>query len=100
MDYQLVALIGMLVLVAVIGIASNPPRRRRRPGYEYQRVISAVVGGLFLIVAGAIGWDVKYSHGFFQGTKWIDGPVWWELGVGIALLLLARVWARRLPRSA
>jgi hypothetical protein len=68
-----------------------------RPGWQYQRVISAGVFGLWLTLAGAVGWDLKYVHGFFQGTKWVEGPIWWQIGMGGALLALAVYWARRVP---
>ena len=71
----LLALLTAAVLL--VGIKSQQWWRRERfPGSEYQRVISAAAGGLFLTVAGAIGWDLKYSHGWFQGTRWVGGPVW------------------------
>jgi hypothetical protein len=43
------------------------------------------------------GWDLKYSHGWFEGTKWVDGPTWWQVGLGTGLLLLAGFWARQVP---
>jgi hypothetical protein len=68
-----------------------------RPGYEYQRVITAVAIGLLFFVSGLVGWDLSYSHGWFQGTKWVEGPVWWQVGLGAGLLLLAGFLARRVP---
>jgi hypothetical protein len=53
--------------------------------------------GLLLFVAGLVGWDLSYSRGWFQGTKWVDGPTWWQVALGTALLLLAALFARRLP---
>jgi hypothetical protein len=97
MDYQLVALIGMMVATIAIGLKRDLWLRPARPGREYQRVFSVAAAGLLLFVAGLVGWDLSYSHGWFQGTKWVDGPIWWEIGPGTALLLLAGFWARRVP---
>jgi hypothetical protein len=99
MDYQLVLLIGMVlvVLVAVIKAQMWSWPMPGRPGYEYQRVITAVVVGLLFFVSGLIGWDLSYSHGWFQGTKWVDGPVWWQVGLGAGLLVLAGFLVRRVP---
>jgi hypothetical protein len=96
MDYQLITLIGVMVATVLVGIRTNiwSPTR---PGYEYQRVFSAAAAGLLFLIAGLIGWDLSYSHGWFQGTKWVDGPVWWQIGLGVAFLALAGVWARRVP---
>jgi hypothetical protein len=68
-----------------------------RPRPEYQRVFSAAAGGLLLLIAGLIGWDLRYSRGWFQGTKWVDGPVWWQVAAGIGLLIVAGLLARRVP---
>ena len=64
------------------------------------RVISVGVMGLSLTIAGAIGWDVSQAHGLFQGMKWVDGPIWWQIGLGGALLALAVLLARRMPPHA
>lgn len=68
-----------------------------RPRPEYQRVLSAAAGGVLLLIAGLIGWDLRYSRGWFQGTTWVNGPVWWQIAAGIGLLLVAGFLARRLP---
>jgi hypothetical protein len=97
MDYQLLALIGMMLAVLVLGTRQQSRAWPGRPGWQYQRVFSIGFAGLLFFVAGLIGWDLKYSHGWFQGTKWVDGPIWWEVGLGMSLLLLAGYWARRVP---
>jgi hypothetical protein len=99
MDFELVALIVMVVTVVFVSVRFNS-KWLARPGYRYQRVFSVTAGGLLLVVAGLIGWDLRYSHGWFQGAKWVDGPVWWELGFGLGLLLLAAFWARRVGLRA
>jgi hypothetical protein len=99
MDYELILLIGMLVATVAaggtLGVWWSPARPRR----EYQRVFNAAAAGLLFLVAGLAGWDLSHSRGWFQGAKWVDGPVWWQVTVGTALLLLAGFWARRLPRG-
>jgi hypothetical protein len=96
MDVQLIALIALVVTALLISARLNA-KWRSRPGHEYQRVFSATTVGALFFVAGLIGWDLGYSHGWFQGTKWVDGPIWWEVGIGLGLLLLAGFWARRVP---
>lgn len=100
MDYTLIALAGVLALTAVLSTRLHSRAWSGRPGYRYQRIITLGVFGLWLTIAGAIGWDVSRVHGFFQGTTWVDSPIWWELGVGLALLGVAVVLARRVPPHA
>ena len=99
MDFQLVLLIG--VIVVGLGVAIKKQMWTipvpGRPGYEYQRVFSAGGAGLFFLVAGLIGWTMSRHDAFVAGTHWQDGPIWWQVGVGVALLLLAVFWARRVP---
>jgi hypothetical protein len=100
MDYSLIGLIGLIAAVLLVGVRTQ---RRWRPGgegYEYQRVISAAVFGLAVLVAGFAGLDIGRLHGWFQGARWMDGPVWWEIGLGAALLTLAVHWARHARPSA
>ena len=97
MGYELVALIGMMLATIAIGVKLRFWSWPARPGREYQRVFSAAAAGLLFLVAGLVGWDLSSSHGWFQGTRWVDGPIWWQVGMGTALLLLASYWARRVP---
>ena len=96
-DYELVALIGVMVAVVVVSTRYHSRSWPGRPGWQYQRVFSVGFAGLLFLIAGLVGWDLQYSHGWFQGTTWVDGPIWWQVGLGTGLVLLAGFWARRVP---
>jgi hypothetical protein len=100
MDYAAIAVIGTIVLAALVSNRYHTRTRAGSPGYQYQRVITVGMLGLWLTVAGAIGWDVSHVHGLFQGTTWVDGPIWWQVGTGAALLGCAVFLARRVPSDA
>lgn len=100
MDYTLIALIGLIVLALVVSHRYHSRTWSGRPGYRYQRVLSVGVVGLLLAVTGAIGWDVSDAHGLFGGMKWVDGPIWWQLGLGAAMVAVAVVMGRRVPANA
>ena len=97
MDVQLIALIGLILAVLVVGVNTQRHQWPGSPGWQYQRVFSVGFAGLLFFVAGLIGWDLKYSRGWFEGTKLVDAPIWWQVAFGSALLLLAGYWARRVP---
>jgi hypothetical protein len=99
-DYQLLALLALISVVLIAATRHHSRSWPGRSGWQYQRVISCGVAGLLFFVSGLIGWDLRYSHGWFQGTKWMDGPVWFEVGIGAGLLALATFWSRRVPSSA
>ena len=100
MDYALIALIGLIVLALVVSQRYHSRTWSGRPGYRYQRVLSVGVAGLLLAVTGAIGWDVSDAHGLFGGMKWVDGPIWWQLGLGVAMVAVAVFMGRRVPANA
>ena len=97
MDLSLLALIGMIVVAMIISTRLHSRSWPGRPGWQYQRVLSFGIFGLLLFVAGLIGWDVRRSSGWFNGTTWVDGPVWSQAAIGAVMLLLAGFWALRVP---
>lgn len=100
MDYTLIAIIGVIVLSVVTSLRHHNRTTAGRPGHLYQRVITIGVLGLWLTIAGAIGWDVKHVRDVFDRTTWADGPIWWQIGLGLALLGVAILLARRIPPDA
>ena len=73
-------------------MAGPAVRPSRRPSPKYSRMFS----GASLVVTGAIGFDVNHMHGFFEGGRWVDGPVWGQIALGTGFLLLGVYWSRRL----
>jgi hypothetical protein len=84
-----------MVATVIVGVKLRLWWWPTRPGYEYQRVFSATAAGLLFFIARPSGWDLSHSHGLFQGTRWVEHPVWWQVIVGLGFLLLAGFWARR-----
>jgi hypothetical protein len=68
----------------------------RKPSPEYSRVFTAAAVGLFLLVTGSIGFEVRGMHGAFAGGRWSDPPIWWQVALGTAALLASMRWARSL----
>ena len=96
-DYELIGLIALMIAVVILATRHHSRSWPGRPGWQYQRVFSVGSFGLLLLVAGLIGWELTFLPGWFQGTRWVDGPIWWQIRFGVALLALAGFWARRVP---
>lgn len=97
MDLQLLGLIALVIAAMIVSTRYHRRGWPGQPGWQFQRVFSVGIPGLVLIVAGLIGWDLQYVRGWFQGTTWANEPIWWQVRLGAALLLLAIFWARRVP---
>jgi hypothetical protein len=69
----------------------------KKPSPAYGRMFSAFFFGGFLVVAGAIGLEVRGMSGAFRGWRWVEGPIWPEIAMGSAVLLLGVYFSRRLP---
>jgi hypothetical protein len=57
-------------------------------------------GSLFL-VTGAVGWRITKRNDLFFSGDWIEGPVWSQVAIGAACLVVAAVayqFASRDPR--
>jgi hypothetical protein len=99
-NYELLALVGIVIAVLALGTRHHRRGWPGRSGWQYHRVFSVGFAGLLLLIAGVIGWDLQHSRGVFQGSAWVEEPIWWQIRLGIALLLLAIFWARRVPYPA
>lgn len=96
MDVSLISLIVMVAIVLGVSVRLHA-KAVLGPGHDYQRVFSVAAIGTLFLVCGVIGLDLTQSHGWLQGTRWMDGPVWGEVASGSVLLLLAGVFASLIP---
>jgi hypothetical protein len=97
MDVTLLAVLALAAVAVFVKLRSDA-RRLSRGSHAHQRVFTVAAIGLWLVGFGLAGGDLRYSHGWFRGVQWADAPVWWEIAVGIGLLVLAATWARPLLR--
>lgn len=59
---------------------------------------ATAVAALFL-GAGVSGRTLNRHDAFVAGTAWTGAIIWWQVGVGVALLVLAAWFWRRAIRS-
>ena len=70
--------------------------RRRSPIFN---ALSLTAASVLFVVTGGIGYTLSKHDRFVAGTPWSPTVIWWQVGVGIALLPLAAYFWRRGIRS-
>jgi hypothetical protein len=70
--------------------------RRRSPIFN---ALSLTAASVLFVVTGGIGYTLSKHDRFVAGTPWSATVIWWQVGVGIALLPLAAYFWRRGIRS-
>ena len=58
------------------------------------------LAGLFLSITGAIGWEPIKRDGLFFSGRWVDGPLWSQIGIGVACLIGAAIAFQYAAREA
>jgi hypothetical protein len=61
---------------------------------------STTAAAVLFLVAGANGYTLSKHARFVDGTSWSDAVIWWQVGVGLALLPLAAFFWRKGLRSS
>jgi hypothetical protein len=74
-SYSLAVLVVLIAVAVSVSTRLNSRGPAGRPGAEYRRVFSTATVGLLLTAAGVTGWDLRYSHGWFQGLKHTPLPI-------------------------
>jgi len=95
MDLPLLALIALIIVTVVLATRFNRRSWSNQSGYQFRRVFSIAAFGVWLTVTGAIGCDVSHGVGSFASAPRADGPIWWQFGTGVVLLVVAAFLARR-----
>jgi hypothetical protein len=60
--------------------------RRRSPIFN---ALSLTAAAVLFVVTGLIGYTLSKHDRFVAGTPWSPTVIWWQVGVGVALLPVA-----------
>ena len=60
---------------------------------------STTATSIMFVVAGTIGYNLDRHASFVARTPWAPGVIWWEVGAGVALAILATLFWRQALRS-
>ena len=90
-------------LVFVVPLAASAwflnKRSRHRGTHPLWPALGATTGATLLMVAGAVGYNLHALDANAAGTPWSGTVIWWEVGLGIALLPVAAYCWRKGLRS-
>jgi hypothetical protein len=88
------AIIGIVLLVGLI-LAWNYHYSSTNP---FRWFFTLTIASLIFLVAGTTGYNLNRHNRFVDGTGWSDTVIWWQVGVGFALLPLAALFWHRARR--
>jgi membrane protein implicated in regulation of membrane protease activity len=72
--------------------------RRRTPIFN---ALSFTAAAALFLVSGLIGYTLSRHDRFVAGTAWSPSVIWWQIAVGVVLLVVAAFfWRRGLQRLA
>jgi hypothetical protein len=47
------------------------------------------MASVLFLCAGAFGYNLSTHDRFVEGTAWRDGVIWWQVWIGVAVLVFA-----------
>jgi len=94
----IVAVLGILTVVGA-GVWFQYRLSRGRMWSPLWLAFSATATSILFMVAGAIGYQLDRHARFIAPHQPFSGVIWWEVGVGLAVAVLAAIMWRRAARA-
>ena len=91
-------LLAVLAIATVLGLAVRQHRsaERRNP---FSAAFGATFVVILLLVPGLLGYELHKSDWSIMRVTVSDGPVWWQIYLGLAFLLPATYFWRKALRA-
>ena len=90
-------LLGVLVIATVLGVAVWQERYRRNN--PWSGAFGTTFVAVFLLVPGLLGYELHKSDWSFMRVTASDGPVWWQIYLGLIFVLPAMYFWRKALRA-
>ena len=90
-------LIGVLAIATVLGLAVRQHRAERKN--PFSAAFGMTFAALLLVVPGVLGYELHKSDWSFMRVTVNDGPVWWQIYLGLAFVLPAVYFWRKALRA-
>jgi hypothetical protein len=86
MEQAFTVLAFVAFLVALSWLLRGSNQRKWSPLWL---AFTTTAAAAVFLVSGSIGYSLDRRTRFFAGAEWADTVLWWEVGVGVALVPLA-----------
>ena len=90
-------LIAVLSIVTVLGLAIRQHRAERE--HPFSAALGATFAAVLLVVPGLLGYELHKSNWSLMRVTLSDGPVWWQIYVGLFFVLPAIYFWRKALRA-
>lgn len=90
-------LIGVLAIAAVLGLATR--QRRAERNHPFSAAFGTTFVAVVMLVPGLLGFELHKSDWSFVRVTVSDGPVWWQVYLGLAFVLPAMYFWRKALRA-
>ena len=90
-------LIGVLAVATVLVLAARQHQAERNN--PFSAAFGTTFAAVLLIVPGALGYELHKSNWSIMRVTVSDGPVWWQIYVGLAFVLPAMYFWRKALRA-
>lgn len=90
-------LIGVLVIAAALGLAVRQRRVDRK--HPFFAAFGTTFVAVFLLVPGLLGYELHKSDWSIMRVTVSDGPIWWQIYLGLAFVLPAMYFWRKALRA-
>lgn len=89
-------LIVVLVMAALLGLGTWFQYRlsNRRMWHPLRLAFTTTLGALLFLVTGVVGYRLSQPEMWLAGSRWADGVLWWQVGLGIVFAALAVLFWR------
>lgn len=81
-----ITVFGLVVAFLTLWFVQYGPHGVRRPLWP---AFSSTLASVVFLSAGAFGYNLSTPERFVEGTAWRDGVIWWQVWIGVALLVFA-----------
>ena len=90
-------LLGVLAVAILLGLVAR--RQQAERNNPFSAAFGTTFAAVLLIVPGVLGYELHKSNWSIMRVTVSDGPVWWQIYMGLAFVLPAMYFWRKALRA-